>query len=646
MQHKKSKGESLMKKHTMLTAVISWLLVFSLVFSLGLGAYAYDPVVNPTELTVEAEEDAEESSAAPEGSDEEQDEELDEELYTELDEEVSEELADVMEELAAIIEGLAADGAIVGEPDCTLRASMEYLVNECGQRFRKTPNEEKAAEFVYNRFKELGYDNAEWTDDIQTGSASNVGRIVFKNGPDILGNANPNNATFPKIEGAKIVRLGLNGALEIPDGLSGDVIGALRFEGTAGTVSVASVAAAFNEKYPDTATNLVGLLTARVGLHGITNITGTANVPVISLSEYFFNRVLLRQADFDFVERYTGTNTHLVTAVKPATFNPDDPELIIILTAHIDTVINTPGAEDDASGVAALIELARRFKEFDTGGIELRFAAVGAEESAGFFANRAAVSAVHADLIVAEGVAPISINLNMDMISPLIRTNDGYFSGTPNDGRGFLDAISMDVAQTPLGTMSYGQASNPNPPLNLPAYLVTDVAKEVINFSEAPAGIENVRLFNSPYGDHVAYHARGMDAAMMIVVRDFDNDASGAYHLPIDDIENNYCYETHLVTTGLMEAAVLKAIDQEVSKRAKFIVDERGGKISLQNADALFKTFHTIEVTVGGALISFEKGAATTLDIPADAADFAITDVTARGTGTADNKNAERNERL
>ena len=40
------------------------------------------------------------------------------------------------------------------------------------------------------------------------------------------------------------------------------------------------------------------------------------------------------------------------------TTNPDE---IIVLGAHYDTEVNTPGADDNASGVAAMLELARRF---------------------------------------------------------------------------------------------------------------------------------------------------------------------------------------------------------------------------------------------------------------------------------------------
>jgi aminopeptidase YwaD len=52
---------------------------------------------------------------------------------------------------------------------------------------------------------------------------------------------------------------------------------------------------------------------------------------------------------------------------------------VIVIGAHVDTVATSPGANDNASGVATLIELARYFAGVETGCC-LRFIAFGAEE--------------------------------------------------------------------------------------------------------------------------------------------------------------------------------------------------------------------------------------------------------------------------
>jgi len=52
-----------------------------------------------------------------------------------------------------------------------------------------------------------------------------------------------------------------------------------------------------------------------------------------------------------------GTQDHMIIDIK----GRDKPEDVFVLLAHRDTVYNTPGANDNASGVAVLLEIARFF---------------------------------------------------------------------------------------------------------------------------------------------------------------------------------------------------------------------------------------------------------------------------------------------
>jgi Zn-dependent M28 family amino/carboxypeptidase len=61
-------------------------------------------------------------------------------------------------------------------------------------------------------------------------------------------------------------------------------------------------------------------------------------------------------------------------------FDPSLPQVII--GAHLDTVPQAPGAEDNASGVAVMLELARMVAELPAG-LPVRFIAFGAEEPRG-----------------------------------------------------------------------------------------------------------------------------------------------------------------------------------------------------------------------------------------------------------------------
>ncbi|MBK9141618.1 MAG: M20/M25/M40 family metallo-hydrolase [Candidatus Melainabacteria bacterium] len=58
------------------------------------------------------------------------------------------------------------------------------------------------------------------------------------------------------------------------------------------------------------------------------------------------------------------------------------PEDVFVLGAHYDTVIGTPGADDNASGVAALLELARDLRDKNPG-CTIRFVAFANEENNG-----------------------------------------------------------------------------------------------------------------------------------------------------------------------------------------------------------------------------------------------------------------------
>ncbi|WP_432558296.1 M28 family metallopeptidase [Granulicoccus sp. GXG6511] len=71
--------------------------------------------------------------------------------------------------------------------------------------------------------------------------------------------------------------------------------------------------------------------------------------------------------------------THNVIADPPG-FEPTQPHVLI--GAHLDTVPQSPGAEDNASGVAVLLELARMSAE-QPPAVPVRFVVFGAEEPRG-----------------------------------------------------------------------------------------------------------------------------------------------------------------------------------------------------------------------------------------------------------------------
>ncbi len=105
--------------------------------------------------------------------------------------------------------------------------------------------------------------------------------------------------------------------------------------------------------------------------------------------------------------------------VKVPGARPDSP--VLIIGAHYDTALETPGADDNASGSAALLELARRFrkKRHDA---EIRFVAYGTEEPP-FFGSKQMGSAFHAHALKAEGRKVVGM-LSLEML--------GYYDDAAN----------------------------------------------------------------------------------------------------------------------------------------------------------------------------------------------------------------------
>lgn len=110
-----------------------------------------------------------------------------------------------------------------------------------------------------------------------------------------------------------------------------------------------------------------------------------------------------------------GRACHNIEAVIPG-LRPE----IILIGAHYDSVFGAPGADDNGSGVAALLALARRFAGKATGQT-LRFVAFANEEPP-YFQTEQMGSLVYARRCKAHG----------DQISAMISLETvGYFSDTP-----------------------------------------------------------------------------------------------------------------------------------------------------------------------------------------------------------------------
>lgn len=96
------------------------------------------------------------------------------------------------------------------------------------------------------------------------------------------------------------------------------------------------------------------------------------------------------------------------------------PEEIIVVGAHYDTITGSPGADDNASGIAALLELSRLFAATDSART-LRFVAFVNEEPPFFFWGQMG-SKVYAEAAKAHG-ENIRLMISLEML--------GSYSGQP-----------------------------------------------------------------------------------------------------------------------------------------------------------------------------------------------------------------------
>ncbi|BAY82007.1 peptidase M28 [Calothrix parasitica NIES-267] len=201
-----------------------------------------------------------------------------------------------------------------------------------------------------------------------------------------------------------------------------------------------------------------------------------------------------------------------VFAEKPGT---DSEAGAILLAAHYDTVLNSPGADDNASGVAVLLEIARLFNTLSTPRtLQLAFFD---KEEAGLLGSRAFASNT-ARLQNIRGV------IVMDMVGYACytkgcqQTPSGFPINVTSDKGDFL-AVVGDTEHLPLlNTFKTIEESPQLPPVfTLPVPLKGVLTPDVLR------------------SDHAPFWIQGIGA---LLVTDTANLRSSFYHQPTDTTAN------------------------------------------------------------------------------------------------------------
>lgn len=495
----------------------------------------------------------------------------------------------------------------------SLKQHVTALSEDIGVRLMGTPNEYAAAEYIEGQLDSYGYDgqiseytiNASAVAAIDIGEKQHYANYYYAGEMNQIINPNISNCTLsePTQEDLDVIStwsISAGDLVVVNSSLFSNLEALSKVQAETDGTETALKSSDFINQAVDKAEeanasaiviyNDTGLRSQSVKVSGNT-------IPVIGANTVIGEELISNAGNISIskVERPISWN---VEAVKEA--STEEPESIIYVTSHLDSVMGAPGATDNASAVAAVLELAKQYKDVDTGGVEIHFVAFGGEE-AGLLGSAAFVSQIP------EEDKAIAINFNMDMLS-----STGTFYGEE------LNAVSLDIAGGKSATF------------NIAAALII-TGSEDMQFIE---GTENLRWFKYGSSDHQSFQDSGIDAASMIRVTDKSDDIEDINHTYKDNMVDNYSLDRHVECTNMVSKGIAKAIDSKFTKVLEYYEDAENGKIVAADTEQLSYLYDEI-------VYVFEKADGTTTQTTGYAAnDYAViapadaTLVSAQGVGT------------
>jgi aminopeptidase YwaD len=189
----------------------------------------------------------------------------------------------------------------------------------------------------------------------------------------------------------------------------------------------------------------------------------TVNYLVEQFESYGYEDVNVYE--FTFTSRGTEVTAYNVEAVKEPMKNHNSGQQIIV-GAHHDSVARGPGANDDASGTGALLELARVFANTPTD-TKIKFVAFGAEEN-GLWGSRKYAEAMSADEVERTvGMFQLDMVGSADAGDLVMFTADGEQNTVTDLGAAAGSRVSELVPYSQLGRSDHVPFHN----LGIPAAL-------------------------------------------------------------------------------------------------------------------------------------------------------------------------------
>jgi Zn-dependent M28 family amino/carboxypeptidase len=257
-------------------------------------------------------------------------------------------------------------------------------------------------------------------------------------------------------------------------------------------------------------------------------------IPAASVSRKLADALLAAAADRAEAHlvthgRTTSTPTRSILAELPGT----DPGAVIMLGAHLDSVIEGPGINDDGSGVAALLEIARAL-----GGTRPRATirlAFWSGEELGLHG-----SVRYASALSTEDARSILVYVNVDMIA------------SPNGFAGVYDepgAPAGSAAARALLTAAVERAGGT--PVGV------DLGGESDHYGFAQAGVATAGVYAGAVEPVSAEQAAASGAVA-------GRPADACYHQPCDDVANANLVLARILAAGLADFTVRVANNPEL----------------------------------------------------------------------------------
>ncbi len=403
--------------------------------------------------------------------------------------------------------------------------NAEYLVETIGVRLTGTKSEIAGLDYIEEQYAELGYEieRQDFTLTTRTSGDIYIGDMIIAAGTP---SKNDFYTGFGMAKGSAVYLEDAAKVAELGEDLSGKIvfflgncrmarvegvqtpvdadtyaaIQALDAAGAAGIVVMMDPTTEETERY-QIRVSTPNFQTAAMEISTPTLITNAMDAEklVDYLSENAGASVTLRGRDFV-------KSQNLIVTKKAV----EETNKTIYVTCHIDSVLPSPGANDNASGVVGVLAMARAFKDIETN-YNISFITFGAEEvglqGAYYFANN----------LTEQQIADAIGNYNLDMVA---------------------------TSQEDCVYIFMNSSTNPEAPVN-DASLETHVTRMSREAAVALGyDLEYYRTVYDRTTDHYALHQVGIPA----VEYDWRANAEGTsfeayYHTRYDDFEHNFSKE-------------------------------------------------------------------------------------------------------